>query len=272
MPTRADETPLAERTRQLDGELASARAELARKSQELAELRKLVAVSAMAGGIAHELRNSLTAVKGFAGLLSSSLEEGTREHRWASLIAAGAEQANTVLASTLALARAKRLEVQAVDPRELVDTALAAARTETFAEVSVADGPRYDVTTIVGAPPFLGDPVQLSQALRNLIQNAFDAQPAGGAVEVELALRGPSVVLRVADAGPGIPEDVRQSVFDPFFTTRAQGTGLGLALVNAIAAVHGGSVELTPVRGPLGGAELSLCIPFHPPPVPTAAT
>ena len=104
---------------------------------------------------------------------------------------------------------------------------------------------------------------QLRQALRNLIANAFDAQPEGGAVHVALAVDDDEVRMTVADSGPGVPAELRTRILEPFFTTRAEGTGLGLALVSTIARLHGGHLDLSQASGSLGGAEFSLRFPHR---------
>jgi signal transduction histidine kinase len=111
-------------------------------------------------------------------------------------------------------------------------------------------------------PAFAGDYIKLRQALRNLIANAIQAQPDGGSVHVEARLENGEVVLAVSDAGPGIPKEALARVLEPFFTTRAEGTGLGLALVNTIARLHGGRVEVSREPAPLGGAHIQIHVPF----------
>jgi two-component system, NtrC family, sensor histidine kinase HydH len=102
------------------------------------------------------------------------------------------------------------------------------------------------------------------QALRNLVANALQAQPEGGVVAVSIALDAGDVVLRVQDAGPGIPNHLRARIAEPFFTTRAEGTGLGLALVHSIAELHGGRLEISSAAAPLGGADVAFRIPYQP--------
>ena len=82
--------------------------------------------------------------------------------------------------------------------------------------------------------------------------------------EVELVREGAEIVCRVADAGPGVPAELRARILDPFFTTHADGTGLGLALVSVIARLHGGSVQCSSRPSALGGAQFVLRIPFQP--------
>ena len=243
------------------------RTELARLSQRLHALDKLASLGNMAGGIAHELRNPMNAVRGFAALLLRRLEDGTREREWAAMIVEGVDEANTILSSMLTIAAPESLVREAVDGEELVPEAVALAARDVVGGPEAQADPdadeRWIVVSSAELPRFEGDRIKLRQALRNLLANAMQAQPEGGEVHVSLDLEDADVVLRVADAGPGIPPELAGRVFDPFFTTRAEGTGLGLALVGTIAQLHGGRVDVSRAPEPLGGAEVTVRIPFN---------
>jgi len=240
------------------------RTELAELSERLHGLDKLAALGNMAGGIAHEIRNPLNAVKGFAALLARRLAAGSQEREWAELIVEGSDEANTILSSMLTVAQPERLERERVNGRELVESAIALAERDLVPESAHAGGSPWRVSRECSVPDFEGDHIKLRQALRNLVANAMQAQPQGGEVRVELSLAEGEIVARVTDAGPGIPADLARRVCDPFFTTRAEGTGLGLALVVTIARLHDGRVDVSPNPAPLGGADVSLCIPYRP--------
>ncbi len=113
------------------------------------------------------------------------------------------------------------------------------------------------------------DPILMEQALENLYRNGAEAMGGGGRLEVSLERRpgaaegtgpgGETLVIAVADAGPGVPAEMRETVFDPFFTTKAGGTGLGLCVVDGVARAHGGRAEVDSPRG--GGAVFRVFIP-----------
>ena len=241
-------------------EILDDRTRLAEFAERLHGLDKLAALGNMAGGIAHELRNPMTAVQGFAALLASKLPPGSEERRWAGLIVDGADESNSILTSMLSLAAPEKLVLATVDGCEL---ARSAARLALHGEHY--DSSAWSITHSIDVPPFAGDRIKLRQALRNLIANAIQAQPGGGAVRVELLREQDDLVARVSDGGPGIPSELRSRALEPFFTTRAEGTGLGLALVQRIAELHGGRVEISPLKSVLGGAEVSLRIPYRSP-------
>jgi len=199
----------------------------------------------------------MNAVKGYAALLKKHAPPGSREARWSASICAGVDEADEILASMLTLANPERLALETIDARTLIADAVAALGADDA-----------EITTACPELTFAGDRVKLRQALRNLLVNALQAQAnAQGVrprVHVEALRAGDHVLFTVSDAGPGIPAELRRRVFDPFFTTRADGTGLGLALVSTIARLHGGRVEIPPGLAPLGGAEVRLLIPFSP--------
>lgn len=233
--------------------------QLAILSERLHTMDKVAALGTMAGGIAHEIRNPLNAVGGFAKLLTKELAPESKAHRWANLIVEGTHEANAIISSLLCFARPEKLELEIIEPEELLRQAVTAA-----CDSGGVARTRWRIDVASTVPPYRGDRIKLRQAVRNLVANAIDVQPGGGAVSVQQHLEGDDVVIRVSDAGPGIPEHIRGRILDPFFTTRAEGTGLGLALVSTIAQLHGGRIEVNPDASALGGAELSLRFPFQP--------
>ena len=139
-------------------------------------------------------------------------------------------------------------------------------REATEAALSERPAPALWTTELVGpAASIRADRIKLRQAVRNLIANACDAQPTGGAVRIEMVPCSGSVEIVVSDNGPGVPLENVDRICDPFFTTRANGTGLGLALVQRVVELHGGAVELREAPAPLQGASFVLRIPEEPP-------
>lgn len=234
------------------------RTEERRLSAELAARSKMAALGTMAGGIAHEVRNPLNAVRGFASLLCRELEVTSRAHRFATRICQGVDEVDAIVASLLGFASPEKLVRETVDASTLVAEAIALAREEGGI---AADPLRWSIEPHVAAGEIRVDRIKVRQALRNLVANAIQSQPTGGRVVVEVRQDGETVELRVHDAGPGLAPAVRGRAGEPFLTTRAEGTGLGLALVHAIAAVHGGRFEILGTPGPLGGVDARLRLP-----------
>ncbi len=248
-------------------EIVDDRTELESLAERLHRVDKMAALGTMAGGLAHEIRNPMNAVGGFAELLLRAWAPGrgldpaheTRQRRWLEAIREGVREVEGIIAGLLSLAEPARLCVETFAAGPFVEETLALA-------VRGLDGPeRWPIEVDCRLEELRGDRVQLRQALRNLVANAIHVQPGGGALRVELRRERDDAVLEVEDAGPGIPIQHLARVTDPFFTTRAEGTGLGLSLVHAIADLHGGALELDPRRSPLGGARVRIRVPLTPP-------
>ena len=112
-------------------------------------------------------------------------------------------------------------------------------------------------------PLVLFDEGQIRQAILNVLRNAREAMADGGKIDVYVRAEGMSVVVGVDDRGSGIPEDVRSRIFDPFFSTKGEGTGLGLGITRQIIEAHGGSIAVEPREG--GGTSFRLLLPIAPP-------
>jgi signal transduction histidine kinase len=255
---RASYSELEARAARVERELQQANHERSELAERLHAADKLAALGTMAAGIAHEIRNPLNAVRGFAELLMRAGHEG-RSGAWAANIVAGVCEVDAIIDNLLSFGSPQKLRLEAVDGRELLESAARLARAE-------REGIEQEVSVASDAPSFAGDRIKLRQAVRNLIENALEAQSASERprVEARLALEGRELVLRVADAGPGVPAELRARILDPFFTTHADGTGLGLALVSVIARLHGGTVQCSPRPSDLGGALFVLRLPFQP--------
>ena len=249
---------LESRAAEVEAQLKHANLEIER----LHGLDKLAALGNMAGGIAHELRNPMNAAKGFAGLLRARLPENSKERHWAALIENGVGEADAILTNLLSLARPERLLVETIDGVELCRAALEAS----FSDPTLAA--RRDLwqvelrSTPAPLPAFAADRLKLRQALRNLIANALEVQPQGGSVLVQMHVADGEVLLSVEDSGPGLAAEYEAKVFEPFFTTRADGTGLGLAFVRQVAELHGGGVQVHGRGSASGGARFVLRFPL----------
>jgi C4-dicarboxylate-specific signal transduction histidine kinase len=263
---------LEERAARVERELAEANRERSELAERLHAADKLSALGTLAAGIAHEIRNPLSGVRGFAELLAQRLAGEERVEQWSRRIVDGVCEVDAIIENLLSFASPEELRLEALDGQELLEgAARLAARVR-------AGGPPATVTTRCTAPPFAGDHIKLRQAVRNLIENALEAQAWEREPRVEVALErvcagtSDELVFRVADAGPGVPEELRARILDPFFTTHADGTGLGLALVSVLARLHGGSVRCAHEPSHLGGALFELRIPFRPAETPAAST
>ncbi|HET7527016.1 MAG TPA: ATP-binding protein [Burkholderiaceae bacterium] len=207
---------------------------------------------------AHELRSPLTALTLQLGLLRDARDDAERNDSLARL-SAGIERARHLVEQLLALARA---EPGGTSARTRVDLSQVASQAvaDTAAQAAAARG-RVELQTLP-ALTVSGDAEALRSLLRNLIDNALKYGGPEPTVHVSTTLDGGEALLRVDDAGPGIPEAERERVFDRFYRRepgRGSGSGLGLAIVRAVARAHGGGVRLA--SSPLGGLRVEVRVP-----------
>jgi signal transduction histidine kinase len=219
---------------------------------------RLATIGQFAAGIGHEMRNPLGVIESSLFLLRQHLgpEVAAAPNVAKHLDRIGGEvvRANKTIEDLLNLARNRPPRRQRVEVRRLVELAAASAALPPAVKVSVAASPA-DLAVDV-------DPDQMRQVLVNLFTNAAQAMPRGGAVEVTAeAARPAGVRLCVRDEGPGIPLEARRRLFEAMFTTKAKGSGLGLALCRRIMEAHGGSIDLDPGEG---GAAFVMVVPEPP--------
>jgi hypothetical protein len=208
---------------------------------------------ALMRALAHDVGNPLTVIRGFAHMLEERSDRLDADQRRL-LLSRIRAQADWLLRLTSDLLEAERLDDTEVTR---VPTDLSQIVRETLAAV---DHREHQVTADAPSMEALVDPVRVRRILENLLVNAFRHTPPGTPVWVRLEWRGSDVVLSVEDAGPGVPEDRRQSLFEPFHRgVASRGTGLGLSLVRRFAVEHGGRAWMEDRPG--GGASFKVLLP-----------
>ncbi len=223
---------------------------------QLVRAEKDAAWREMARQVAHEIKNPLTPISLAVGLLKRAHAERPGEfdaifERTVNMIGRQVEHMRDIAKDFHTFAG------KHVEPR--VFDAAAVVREVLELEAAWASEQGVLVQVQCEEAKLHGDPDELRRALINLVSNALEAMTEGGVLEVKLSVEGERVVLVVADTGSGIPDGVRQRLFEPYFTTRSAGTGLGLAIVRRIVEDMGGSVTLTnrdPGQGAIARIEL----------------
>lgn len=253
----------------LQREVSRLRAELREANEQLQRSKRLAALGEMAAGIAHEVRNPLGSIGLYASMLDEDLAGRPAERELARKIGAAVRGLNAVVGDVLTFAREVRVRPAACEAGELLERAVEACCPGAGVRVVRADlerGERVELSCDAGL---------VHQALVNVVRNACEAmadlpgrahtltldagvREAGVAGE-DAGDGGPMAALVVEDTGPGIPPEVVDRMFNPFFTTRHTGTGLGLAIVHRIVDAHGGRVVVS--SGAAGGARFELLFP-----------
>lgn len=221
----------------------------------LLERERLAAVGELAATVAHEVRNPLAGIRGGCEILLEGYPEGDSRHEIGREILRQVDRLNGTVHELLLFARPKSLDPVPTDLHALIDRIVRLAR-------EGRDGCRVDVERDFdpSLPPVEVDPHQTEQAFLNLYLNACQLQAGSGRVCFRTRHDGRTVTVSVRDWGPGIPGDRLDQIFKPFYTTRAQGTGLGLAVVKKVVEAHGGTVEAS--NHEAGGAEFVVRLPL----------
>ena len=244
-----------------------AEADRARLETELRHAQKLDAIGRLAGGVAHDFNNILTAVTGYSELLLERLEPGSEPHGHAEEIRRSAAQAGSLTRQLLAFGRKQFLQPAAIDPNGVVAAAQGLLRSLIGERYSL----RTDCETELGT--VLADAGQVEHVIVNLVLNARDAMPAGG--EICIATRSAEVgddgadglapgrygVISVTDSGIGMDAETQAHLFEPFFTTKpaGKGSGLGLSTAYGVATQSGGTIVVTSAPG--CGSTVSVYLP-----------
>ncbi len=228
---------------------------------------KLASLGQVAAGIAHEIRNPLSGLNIYLSMLENVVAEGkgldveTRE--LAGTIVARLQSASGKIASVVRrvmdFTKPQSPKFAAVDVNPAIEEAFALSKTF-LAKQKVNVG----ISLTAELPCVMADLSMLEQVVLNLVTNAAQAMettPGNREIRISSSRDGAFVVVAVADSGPGVPAEIREKIFDPYFTTRSDGSGIGLAICQRIVADHCGT--LTVRTASLGGAEFRVALPVH---------
>lgn len=229
---QADALTIREQLRQLET-----------SQQIVLQAEKLAALGRLAAGIAHEVRNPLGVIKASASLLQDSFAAGDDRNRACTFIREEIDRLNGVITSLLTFAQPRAIDLQRIELGRVIDQVLQLAAGEVTRRGIV-------VERVTGVTPDVqADPGLMAQAVLGLVINATEALDGGGRIVVRVAREPSAVCVEVADDGPGVPSTDAERVFEPFFTSKPHGTGLGLAMSARIVQAHAGRLELMSGRG-----------------------
>jgi two-component system, NtrC family, sensor histidine kinase HydH len=237
----------AQKAQEAAEQLALANQNLREAEAAVRRSERLAALGQLSAGLAHELRNPLGTIKASAEMLDKSVpQENEVAKELAGFISTEVDRTNSLVTRFLEFARPLALKPVKAELAETIDRAITQLE---------RNRPHYDVTVYKNyspdVAPFRFDPELLERAICNLLLNAAQATPAGGAITVKTRRVDGDVELTVIDRGTGIEPKLMESIFNPFVTTKAEGVGLGLAIVAKIVDLHRGkmAVESEPGKG-----------------------
>lgn len=231
---------------------------------------RLATLGQMAATVAHEIRNPLGGIEGFASLLSRDFEDGDPRLKLVTKILEGARSLNRVVSELLMFTRPVKCDFRRVRVSEAIEGAMG------FLSENM-ESSNIKLHRNLGPTPLYvrGDPDELRRALLNIILNALQAMPEGGDLEISChsrslpeaarqmlgaGLNGTWVEIAIRDSGPGIDESEIPRIFNPFYTKKEKGTGLGLAVATKIIEAHSG--QITATNSPEGGAVFTIALPL----------
>jgi two-component system, NtrC family, sensor histidine kinase HydH len=231
-----------------------------REAQErLIQGERLATIGEMAAGIAHELKNPLVSIGGFARRLENRLPTGSTERKYAETVVREVQRLEKMLTDILAFSKKTTICYTHCNIIDIIEDSL------TIVAPTLEEG---RIKVIRSFPrsmlSLLGDCQQLKQVFLNLFFNAQEAMKNGGMLEITVSAtrlsNGKAVSVKVADTGGGIPLEVLHNVFNPFYTTKETGTGLGLPIANRIVTNHGGKIRVN--NRPGTGVEFNVILPL----------
>jgi two-component system NtrC family sensor kinase len=250
---RGLERKVQERTAQLEEKNLL----LLKAREELVRAEKLADLGTLSAGVAHEINNPLAIIRGNAELLQMSLPADGDNAEEVETILEQTRRVERIVANLLTFARQGRKQVSSFDPGAMLSDIL-----RQVGHQAPLTGIGVQLSIPPNLPPVEGDEGQLRQVFTNLVVNAIQAMPQGGTLSVACQSRdGETLRVTVADSGAGMDEAAREQIFTPFFTTKANGTGLGLSVSYGIVREHGGTIAVE--SSPGQGTRFNVTLPLR---------
>lgn len=227
---------IEEWNRQLEARVLEKTEALQRAQQEIVQSEKLASLGYLSAGMAHEIRNPLNSITLFAQLLKSGLDDPERLE-YIDKILKEVDRIDDIMRKLLDASKRPRFQLSEVRIDKVIEATLEVFKPQTtLYHIAV----RREFTRI--PPPFQADSAEIEQIFTNLFLNAIHEMKEGGTLTVELDHDDRDILIRVADTGKGIPKEIVPKIFDPFFSTKSSGSGLGLAVVLRIVKTYNGRI------------------------------
>ncbi|MHC4859067.1 MAG: two-component system sensor histidine kinase NtrB, partial [Planctomycetota bacterium] len=229
-----------------------------RLQRELVQSDKLAALGKLAMSVAHEINNPLTGILAYAEDLVEEAEEGDERIEDYQVIIRETLRCREIVRNLMDFSKPRDPYMQEADLNKVVERTVGLVeRFPVFSDIRIVRGPDESLPTVSG------DPHQLQQIVLNLLVNAAEHMPEGGKIEIStgFVVDGTACYIRVADTGPGIPEEMLGKIFEPFVSSKTATHGLGLAVSWGIVQRHGGTIEAGNCEE--GGAEFRVVLPLR---------
>ncbi|MCK5487296.1 MAG: histidine kinase, partial [Desulfobacterales bacterium] len=209
--------------------------------REVTRSQRLASVGRLAAGVAHEIRNPLSSIKGFATYFKERYPDRPDDQQTANIMIQEVDRLNRVVGQLLELARPISVKKQRISLQDLLKDSI-----KLIEDRAAAKGISVQTQHAAGVDSVWGDPDRINQILLNLYLNAIDSMESGGELKVALSSDGENseIFIRISDSGCGISPEHLSKIFDPYFTTKSTGTGLGLAIAHNIVEALGGKITV----------------------------
>jgi len=217
-----------------------------RLQKQLLESDKQKVVATLAAGLAHEIRNPLTAIKTFAEYLPDKFDDPKFRENFSRIVTTEVDKINSLVSQLLEFSKPLPLNITEANVHQLIDYTLGLLSAEMI-RFSI----KVDKSYAAESSSINADPNKLKHVFHNIIKNAIEAMPKGGTLQIHTFRVSEKLYIEVSDTGYGIKPKELKKIFNAFYTTKAHGTGLGLAIANSILADHGGNIiaKSTPGKG-----------------------
>ena len=223
--------------------------------EEISRTQRMASLGTLAAGVAHEIRNPLSSIKGFATYFKERYQDNSEDRETAEIMVHEVDRLNRVISQLLEFSQPLTIEKKPISIQTLIR--------QTLKLIGGQAGERQIVinANLADLPDAMIDADKIKQAMLNLFLNALGAMEEGGTLTVKVAsLNDQTVSIVVSDTGKGIDINNQAHIFDPYFTTKPSGTGLGLSIVHKIIEAHGGEIKVTSTLGK--GAVFTILLPI----------
>jgi two-component system sensor histidine kinase HydH len=224
--------------------------------KEVAKNRHLNSLGSLAAGVAHEIRNPLSSIKGFAVYFKERLSGNTEDEQTADIMIAEVERLNRVISQLIEFARPLELKLERIQFPDLINHAVALISTE-------AQKKQIEVTVDIAQdlPDLEADPDKIKQVLLNILLNSLAAMNKEGKISINVMPQKNNIAVIISDTGAGIEQTDLPRIYDPYFTSKPAGSGLGLAVVQKIMEAHEGTIKIQSAIGKGTTAFLNFPLP-----------